>query len=47
MINPTPCDAALENWFLSNGEDAVAAPDQILNSVAPWIPLIGIPANDA
>lgn len=47
MINPTPGDAEVEDWFVRYAGGADRAFDRALMLIAPWIPIIGIPANDA
>ena len=46
MINPMLSDADVETWFARNAGGATIVADHILLPLAPWIPIIGIPAND-
>ncbi len=46
MINPMPSDADVETWFNRYASDANWTADRALLPIAPWIPIIGLPAND-
>lgn len=46
MIAEMPNDAEVEAWFFNHRDEAVALPERALLPIAPWIPIVGIPAND-
>ena len=46
MLDPMPGDADVEDWFARHGCEADGVGDRTLLPIAPWIPIIGIPAND-
>lgn len=46
MLNPVPNDDEIERWFARNAETVAIASERTISSVAYWIPVIGIPAND-
>lgn len=46
MINPMPSAADVENWFVRYADDANGTADRALLPIVPWIPIIGLPAND-
>ena len=46
MLYPELGDAELEGWFLRHAVEAGTTEDYSLIPVAPWLPLVGIPAND-
>lgn len=46
MINPMLSDVELETWFIRHCQDQSRFPDDSLLPIAPWIPIISLPAND-
>ena len=38
-------DTDVEDWFERHGKETQGVTEAVLLSIAPWIPLIGIPAN--
>ena len=46
MIASMPNDAEVEEWFFRHREEAASLSERALLPIAPWIPLIGLPAND-
>jgi hypothetical protein len=46
MINSTPSDTEIEDWFGRYAAEAGGITERSFLPVAPWIPLIGLPAND-
>lgn len=47
MLNPTPNDEDIERWFARYADVLDRATERDLRSVACWIPIIGLPANDS
>ncbi len=46
MINPVLSDDELETWFIRHVHEARRMSHDNLLPIAPWIPIIGLPAND-
>ncbi len=46
MLNPVSSDTEVENWFTRYGNGTENIPERIFLPIAPWIPIIGLPAND-
>lgn len=46
MTNPSSTDVEIEDWFVRHGGDTDDLAPGVFLAIAPWIPVIGIPAND-
>ena len=46
MIASMPSDADVEDWFFSHRDEVQFASEYTFLPIAPWLPIIGIPAND-
>ena len=46
MTNMNSTDAELEDRFIRHGDAVDDLPPGVFTAIAPWIPIIGVPAND-